>query len=224
MRTSTIPLLFLLLGCATVRAADAPATPGPGPQAVIEQVSRDLLREIDTDRTALAGDPVRVRALVDRYLLPHFDTEYSARLVLGKHWRTASVEQRQRFIEAFYKALMKDYGDAILEFTADRLRFLPFRGDPAADSATVRTEVRRDNGTMVPVNYSMHRTPSGWKAWDVTIEGISYVRNFRADFGAEVEQKGLEHLIQRLETQGIGAAARPEPAASGAGGTVRGSN
>jgi phospholipid transport system substrate-binding protein len=224
MRTSIFPLLFLLLSCAAARAADAPATPGPGPQAVIEQVSRDLLREIDTGRTALAGDPVRVRALVDRYLLPHFDTEYSARLVLGKHWRTASVEQRRRFIEAFYKALMKDYGDAILEFTADRLRFLPFRGDPAADSATVRTEVRRDNGTMVPVNYSMHRTPSGWKAWDVTIEGISYVRNFRADFGAEVEQKGLEHLIERLETQGIGAAARPQPAAPGASGAARGSN
>jgi len=144
--------------------------------------------------------------------LPHFDTDYSARLVLGKHWRTATADQRQRFIETFYKALMKDYGEAILEFTADRLRFLPFRGDPNSSTATVRTEVRRDSGQMVPVNYTLHRTPDGWKAWDVTIEGISYIRNFRADFGAEVDQKGIEHLIKRLETQGIGAAERPQQA------------
>ena len=74
----------------------------------------------------------------------------TARLVLGKHWRTATAEQRKRFIETFYKALMKDYGEAILEFTADRLRFLPFRGDPNANTATVRTEVRRDSGPGRP--------------------------------------------------------------------------
>jgi phospholipid transport system substrate-binding protein len=212
MRNLACSLLLVLFVAVPARAADVPATPGLGPQELMEEVSQELLREIDANRGALANDPARLRAVIDQYLLPHFDTDYSARLVLGKHWRTATPEQRKRFIEAFYKALMKDYGEAILEFTADRLRFLPFRGDPNADTATVRTEVRRDSGQMVPVNYTMRRTPDGWKAWDVTIEGISYIRNFRADFGAEVDQQGIEHLIKRLETQGIGAADRPKQA------------
>jgi phospholipid transport system substrate-binding protein len=84
------------------------------------------------------------------------------------------------------------------------MRILPFRGDPAATTATVRTLVKRDDGTEVPVNYTLHATPTGWKAWDVTIEGISYVKNFQTDFGAEINDKGLEHLIERLETQTAG--------------------
>jgi phospholipid transport system substrate-binding protein len=102
---------------------------------------------------------------------------------------------------------MRNYGEALLEFTADRMKILPFKGDPNASSATVRTEVRRDNGTLVPVNYSLRKTPSGWKAWDVTIEGISYVKNYRNDIGAEVAQKGLDSVIQRLEAQN--AAGKP---------------
>jgi phospholipid transport system substrate-binding protein len=195
-------LLLLLTGAVPALAADAPAAvPGPGPQALMQQVSQDVLRELDADRAAYAQDSARLRALVDKYLLPNFDTDFAARRVLGKHWTTATPEQRKRFVDAFVGSLMGDYGDAILEFTGDRLKILPFRGDPAATTATVRTLVKRDDGTEVPVNYSLRATPRGWKAWDVTIEGISYVKNFQNDFGAEISQKGLEHLIQRLEAQ-----------------------
>ena len=189
----------LLLGW--LPAAGALDVPGPQPQELIEQVSTDLLRELDANRESLRADPSQLRALVDQYLLPHFDTDYSARLVLGKHWRDASPEQRQRFIDAFYQSLMKNYGDAILEFSGDRVRFLPFKGDPNAKSATVRTEVLRDDGTPVPVNYRLRATPDGWKAWDVTIEGVSYVKNFRTDFAAEINDRGLEAVIERLEKQ-----------------------
>jgi phospholipid transport system substrate-binding protein len=196
-------------------AADPPApTPGPGPQELIEKASSEMLRELDANRDLYAKDRKQLRALVDKYLLPNFDSDYAARLVLGQHWRTATEAQRKRFIEAFYGTLMADYGDAIVEFTADRMRFLPFKGDPAADTATVRTEVKRDTGQMVPVNYSMRRTPRGWKAWDVTIEGISYVRNFRTDFGSEIDQKGLEALIQRLEARNAGEASGDTPASA----------
>ena len=149
-----------------------------------------------------------VEALIDRLLLPHFDTDYAARMVLGRHWRDATESQRKRFIEAFYQSLMADYGDAMLQFKREQLKILPFRGDPAANTATVRTEVMRE-GKVVPVNFSVRRTPEGWKVWDVTIEGISYARNFRNDFGTEVDQQGLEHLIKRLEAQNAGAAPRP---------------
>ena len=213
MRALVQALLFVVLAAfagSPVLAADAPATPGLGPQELMDKVSRDLLRDLDADRAALAKDPARLRALVDKHLLPHFDTNYASQLVLGKHWRTATEAQRKRFIDAFYGTLMADYGDALLEFTADRLKILPFRGDPASNSATVRTEVKRDDGTPVPVNYTLRRTPQGWKAWDVTIEGISYVKNFRTDFGAEIDQKGLDAVIQRLESQN----ASRQPAAS----------
>jgi phospholipid transport system substrate-binding protein len=212
--------LFLLAGLAAPAfATDAPAkapaaVPGPAPQALMEQVSQSLLRELDADRAAYRKDPARLRALVDKYLLPNFDTEFAARRVLGKHWTTATPEQRTRFINAFVGTLMAEYGDALLEFTGDRLKILPFRGDPAATTATVRTLVRRDDGTEVPVNYSLRGTPGGWKAWDVTIEGISYVKNFQTDFGAEINDKGLEHLIERLETQqAAGGKAAPAKAA-----------
>lgn len=204
MRSLVYPLLLAFAGFGPAFAADAPAprtVPGPGPQALMEKVSQDLLRDLDANRASYQQDPARLRALVDRYLLPNFDTQFAARRVLGKHWTTATPEQRKRFIDAFVGSLMGDYGDAILEFTGDRLKILPFRGDPAATSATVRTLVKRDDGTEVPVNYTLRATPAGWKAWDVTIEGISYVKNFQNDFGTEINEKGLEHLIQRLEAQ-----------------------
>jgi phospholipid transport system substrate-binding protein len=213
LRNCVYSLLLLVAGTVPAFAADAPApVPGPAPQVLMEQVSQDLLRELDANRAAYANEPARLRALVDKYLLPNFDTDFAARRVLGKHWTTATPTQRKRFIDAFVGSLMGDYGDAILEFTGDRLKILPFRGDPAATSATVRTLVRRDDGTEVPVNYTLRATSSGWKAWDVTIEGISYVKNFQTDFGAEINQKGLDHLIQRLEAQ---QASRPTAAKAG---------
>jgi phospholipid transport system substrate-binding protein len=202
MRKLVATLFLACSSFAAASAADAPGTvPGPTPQALMEQVSKDLLRDLDANRAAYQADPAKLRGLVDKYLLPNFDTEFAARRVLGKHWTTATPQQRQRFIDAFVGSLMGDYSGAILEFTAERLTILPFRGDPAATSATVRTLIKRDDGTEVPVNYSLRSTPRGWKAWDVTIEGISYVKNFQTDFGTEINQKGLEHLIERLEAQ-----------------------
>ena len=182
-------------------AAAADSVPGPGPQELIETTSMRMLKALDADREAAKSDPARVRKLVDEILLPHFDTDYSGKLVLGKHWRDATAAQRQRFVDAFYQSLLRNYGSALAEFTADRMTLLPFRGDLATGQVTIRTEVKRSDGTRVPVNYSMRATPAGWKAWDVTIEGISYVRNLRNDVGAEVDQRGLDAVIKRLETE-----------------------
>ena len=193
--------LALVLAALLVPAAFAAAegVPGPAPQELIETTAKKLLAALDADRALAKKDPARVRAIVDEILLPHFDTDYSARLVLGKHWRNATPEQQKRFIDAFYKSLLKNYGSALAEFTGDRLKVLPFRGDLASGQAIVRTEVKRSNGQIVPVSYTLRSTPAGWKAWDVTIEGISYVRNFRNDVGTEVDQTGLDAVIARLE-------------------------
>src|SRR5512139_1328969 len=137
MRIASSMALVALLGVAPLAvpaAADtaakpaAPATvPGPAPQELIQKVSQDLLRELDANRAMYTKDQQKLRGLVDKYLLPNFDVDYSARLVLGKNWRTATPDQRKRFIDAFYQSLMRNYGDAILEFKADRLKILPFR-------------------------------------------------------------------------------------------------
>ncbi|MFO1377798.1 MAG: ABC transporter substrate-binding protein [Steroidobacteraceae bacterium] len=203
--TTTLLLAVAAPLVPAVAADTAPAAvvpvPGPGPQEIIKDTAERLLKSLDADRDGYRRNPERIRKLVDELMLPHFDSDYAARLVLAKHWRTATPEQRKRFIDAFYQRMLRNYGSALAEFTADRLTVLPFKGDLASGQATVRTEIRRDDGTRVPVNYSVRGTPQGWKAWDVTIEGISYVKNFRTDFGAEIEQKGLEAVIARLEAE-----------------------
>jgi phospholipid transport system substrate-binding protein len=203
------PLAWVPVGAA--EPATAPAST-PAPQDLIQDAAQRLLKALDADRAGYRKEPGRINKLVDEILLPHFDTDYSARLVLAKHWRTASPAQRQRFVDAFYQGLLRNYGAALAEFTADRLTVLPFKGDLATGQATIRTEVRRDDGTRVPVNYSMRFSPTGWKAWDVTIEGISYVKNFRTDFGAEIDQKGLDAVISRLEAENRKAQTPKTPA------------
>ncbi|HET7756693.1 MAG TPA: ABC transporter substrate-binding protein [Steroidobacteraceae bacterium] len=200
MRPATI-LSTILWACCLVAAAAraAPAASGEGPTEVVQTAAEGMLAALDKNRAEFRRDPARVSALVDKFLLPHFDTQTSARVVLGQYWRTATPEQRQRFIDAFYHSLLRNYGNALVDFTADRLRIFPARVEAEATTATVRTEVKRSNGDRVSVNYSMRRTPEGWKAWDVVIDGISYVKSYREDFGSQIEQQGIDAVIKRLE-------------------------
>jgi len=170
------------------------------PAALVQTTAQGMLDELDKHRDEYRRDQPKVAALVDKWLMPHFDTETSARVVLGQFWRTATPEQRQRFINAFYHSLLINYGDSLVEFTPERLKIYPSRLEAGATTTTVRTEVRRRNGDTVSVNYSLRMTPQGWKAWDVVIDGISYVKSYREDFGAQIESQGLEKVIKRLES------------------------
>ncbi len=190
-------------------ASSAPAAAAPtaapnnlGPQELVEDSAKRMLAELDAHRDMYAKDPAKLDSLVANVLLPNFDSEYAARLVLGQTWRTATPDQRKRFVDGFYHSLLRNYGNALLNFTADRFVILPYRGDPSDTTATVRTEVKKSTGEKVPVNFSLRKTDTGWKAWDVVIEGISYVKSFRTDFAAEIQQKGLDEVIARLEKEG----------------------
>jgi phospholipid transport system substrate-binding protein len=187
---------------APVARADA-QTVQLGPQELMETVSRRLFAALDANRAAIIKDPEKAFPLVDTILLPHFDTDYAAQLVLAQNWRTATPEQKKRFIDALYRALLRTYGGAIADFTADRFKIQPFKGDAGATQATVRTTVTRASGAVIPVDYRLRKTADGWKAFDVVIEGISYIKNYRTDLGAEVSQKGLEAVIARLEKEGL---------------------
>jgi phospholipid transport system substrate-binding protein len=111
-------------------------------------------------------------------MLPHFDTQYAARLVLGRHWTTASADQRARFVDVFYHSMLRNYGSALVDFTPDRLKVLPYQGSADAPSATVRTQVRKNDGTTVAVNYSLRRRPRAGGAGR-RHRGVSYVKSFR---------------------------------------------
>ncbi len=188
----------------SIALAQAPAAPpaaaaAEGPTEVVQTAAQGMLSALDKDREAYHKDPAKVAELVNQYLLPHFDTDFSARLVLGQYWRNATADQRKRFVDAFYHSLLNNYGSALSDFTADRLKIYPSKVDADATRATVRTEVKRDNGDRVSVNYYLRKTPEGWKAWDVVIDGISYVNSYREDFAPQIESQGIDAVIKRLD-------------------------
>lgn len=177
--------------------ADASKTPNQ----VIEETATAMASRLQGRKEYLSSHPEELYALIDEILLPNFDTRYSGYLVLGKHWRTASEEQRSRFIDTFYDFLLRSYANGILEFDQDNIKVLPARGEAPEKRTVVKTEMRLDDGTEIPVNYSMRETAAGWKAYDVRIEGVSYVQNYRNQFNAEISANGLDAVIARLEQE-----------------------
>ncbi len=226
MRSSTAAMCSMALiaslglaaaaGPSTSWAQTAAEASGAGsaeqPSQVIQSVAERFLQDLDAHRAAYQQDPKLLRAAVDRDVLPYFDVQFAARLVLARYWRTATPQQQQRFISAFESSMFANYGSALLGFQSNRLKVEPTRVAPGTSEAQVRTLIHRDDGSDVQVNFQLHETPQGWKAWDVIVEGVSYVKSFRDDFGSEIEQQGLEAVIQRLER---GEA--PQVAAPGAG-------
>ena len=194
----------LIIGLMSVGAmADSPNDVVRGAADALEAALEGRKDELSEDRDALY-------ALIDRILLPIFDRHYAAQLVLGRHWRNASDDERVEFIQAFYVSLLRKYGDGILQFDQSSLVVLPFRGDDTKSRVTVKTIVQLDDGTKVPVHYSVVKRDSGWMMFDVKIEGISYLRNFRTELNAEIQAKGLRAVIDRLNGQRATTAAANE--------------
>jgi phospholipid transport system substrate-binding protein len=121
--------------------------------------------------------------------------------VLGKNWKAADAEQRERFIDGFYNSLLRKYAEGVLEFDQDRVQVLPFRGDLSKKRTIVKTNVFLDDGVKVTVNYGFADRGDGWKMFDVTIEGISFVRNYRAEMDSEIKLTSLDAVIDRLESE-----------------------
>lgn len=182
-----------------VAQAAAQSAAAESPSQVVDGAANGLLNALNADRQAYKNNPAKVRALVDQYILPHLDTQFSAQLVLGKYWRTATPQQRERFINAFYHSMLNNYGAALVEFTSNTLKVYPTRVNPGDQNATVRTEMMRTSGPPVSVNYYMHMTPQGWKAWDVVIDGVSYIMSYRQDFQPQIAQQGLDTVTSHLE-------------------------
>lgn len=187
-------LVALLLTTGTAMAEDSP-------NAVIESAVDELTEKMDGRKEELASDRQALYEIIDGILLPRFDSRFAAQLVLARHWRAASKEQQARFIDAFYHALLRKYADGILEFDPDMITVEPFRGDTDRKRARVRSSVDMEDGNTVSVDYELVRRKAGWLVFNVVIEGVSYVRNFRAELDSEIKGSSLEAVIERLESE-----------------------
>jgi phospholipid transport system substrate-binding protein len=194
-------ILALTAVGALVFGVGAAAT-AAGPDEVIREASGEIVAVLDTRRDELAADEQELYRVVDNILLPRFDRRYAGGLVMGKYWREATEEQRERFIMALYRSLLRTYAGSILDYEADSLEVLPFEGDLSEGKAVVETRVTLDTGVVTPVNYRMRLTDDSWKAYDVIIEGISYVTNYRKQYASEFRAKGIEQVIAELEAKG----------------------
>lgn len=203
-----------VLACGALAEAAAvviPPTPADyakmGPEEVVKSTADRMFTALDQNRVALKADASKVTPLVEQILIPNFDVDYATRLVLANNWRLATPEQQVRFQKAFVAFLTRTYGKAIVGFERDRLKFLPMRGPVDPKRTSVYTEIARAGGAPTPVDYVLRQTPQGWKVFDLVIEGISYIRNYRQSFADEIERegrgdasKGIEAVIKRLET------------------------
>lgn len=185
------------------------------PNDVIESAIAEISAGIDGRKDELREDRAALYELVNEILLPRFARRYAASQVLARHWRTADEGQRTRFIDAFYNSLLRKYAEGMLDFDPDRVEVLAFRGDLSRPRATARTIVRLDDGTRVPVNYTFVKRDEVWLMFDVTIEGVSYIRNYRSELDAEIRSSSLEEVITRFESENSGAdGSEPESVAS----------
>jgi len=191
---------LVALTAALFLGTGAIADPG-SPDEVIQGAVNELTEKLDGRKEQLAEDKDALYAVINDILLPRFDRKFAAQLVLAKHWRDASEEQRERFIDAFYNSLLHKYADGILEFDESRIEVIAFRGDATAKRTLVKTNVTLGDGTKVPVHYDLVNRDDHWLIFNVKVEGVSYISNYRTELDAEVRATSLEAVIDRLETE-----------------------
>ena len=195
-------LSFLLALVLAASALPLPAAPVE-PNAVVQGIADELAKSLEGRKDELRKDQDALIKLIDGIVLPHFDIDYASILVLGQYARSTAPEQRARFARAFYNSISHRYAEGLLNYTRGRVNVLPFKGELNDKRSLVRTEVVLDDGKRVPVDYAFRKTKDGeWKAYDVIIEGISYVTNYRNQVAAEIQKSSVEALTARLETQG----------------------
>ncbi len=169
-----------------------------GPQQLVEETSAKVMEKLKQDEALIKSDPKHLVGLIDRYILPHFDFERMARWVLGKYWRRATPEQRQRFIEEFRALLVRTYATSLTDFTDQPITYLPFRDDLAKGDVTVKSEVAQPGGLSIPIDYRLHLKNGEWKVYDIVIDDVSLVTNYRSSFAREIKRRGIQGLIDRL--------------------------
>ncbi|HTV87323.1 MAG TPA: ABC transporter substrate-binding protein [Dyella sp.] len=184
-------------------ASSAQASNASTPEQVVQTITHDLDTQIADHKAELQNNKTKLVSMINQIFLPHFDTDWASILVLGMHARAATPEQRSQFAKAFYDSLTNRYAEGLLNYTKGTVKVLPFQGELNDKYTVVKTQVTTDDKKQIAVNYVFHKTADGqWKAYDVIIEGISYITNYRNQVDAEIKKEGLDKLIKDLQTQG----------------------
>jgi phospholipid transport system substrate-binding protein len=168
------------------------------PQDLIHETSEKVLAKLRADRDELKKNPGRLYELIQELVIPHFDFERMSRLVIGKNWRTATPDQKKRFTEEFRTLLVRTYGTSLLQYTDQKIRYEPFRAGTSATDATVDTTILQAGGPPIPVQYGLSLTGSEWKVYDVVIDGVSLVINYRGSFSDQIRKGGFDSLIAQV--------------------------
>jgi phospholipid transport system substrate-binding protein len=187
----TLPLFPLMLAGQLAAAEEAP-------DVLVKRVAEDVLQTIRGDKDLQAGNPAKVKQLMETKLVPNFDFTKMTALAMGRNWKTATPEQQKLLTDEFRTLLVRTYSGALANYRDNTMDYKPLRMNPGDTEATVRTEVRRQGQAAVQIDYSMEKTPDGWKAYDVIVAGVSLVTNYRDEFNDTVKSSGIDGLLATL--------------------------
>ena len=182
------------------------------PMILLQKVSKDMIGSFKSEQAQIEKNPEHMFTLVEQILLPHIDLYNMSRGVLGKYWKQASKEQRDRFQNEFKTLMIRFYISALLEDpkkldeivnVENLIEFFPPKAEPNATKLQVKSQVNLSSGTVIPVAFSMRysKKQQKWLAYDVSVDGISLIINYRGSFGSEIRNKGLEQFLDRLAKQ-----------------------
>jgi phospholipid transport system substrate-binding protein len=170
------------------------------PQELIEDTSNKVTTALRENKAELQADNSKLYSLVHEIVLPHFDFNVMSRWVLGKYWRQATPEQRRQFVDEFRTLLVRSYAGALLEYADEEITFPPSpEVAEDAEKATVRSVVEPKGQASIPITYSLRRRDGTWKVYDVKVDGISLVINYRSTFANQIRDEGIDAVISDLE-------------------------
>ena len=174
------------------------AMAGVTPDQLVKKTADDVIEVIKNDKDIQAGNQQKIFALAEEKILPNFDFEKVSRLVLGKNWTNATPEQKTAFQAEFKTLLLRTYATALSKYKNQTIEYKPFRMEAGAESATVKTSIQQPGGDPISVDYSLGKKADDWKVFDIVIEGVSLVTNYRSQFAQEIRQNGLDSLTKKL--------------------------
>lgn len=199
-------LLALVSGFSTpVRAADTP------PDVLARSTTQEVLAILKQDKEIQSGNLNKVYQLVEAKILPNFDFNRMTQLAVGKHWPRATANQKQALVTEFRNLLVRTYSSSLTAFTNQTVEFRPLTMKPDDTDVTVHSEIRQPGGQPIPIDYSMYKTSFGWKVYDVSIDGVSLVTNYRASFASTIRQSGIDGLIKTLAEKSARSVPQPAP-------------
>lgn len=184
-------LLFSLLGAAQAEVA---------PEELVRKTADDILTEIKAHRDLYSQNYTKLYKMADEKVLLHFDFRRMSQWVLGRNWKEATPEQRERFTSEFRDLLVGTYSQALLNYNDQRIEYLPVQRKPGDTEVTVKTEVKQTGGQPdIPIYYSFYKNKDGeWKVYDITIDGVSLVTNYRSVYASKIREKGMDALIAEI--------------------------